>query len=770
MAAFDVDVPEVNPHYVDSQPIKPFQLMSSTAENIKGISGALTGAIKGSDEIITAYAKDVARQGAEAEQGMFSEALGAARAGINLARLDASTTGNPAAPADKPNNNPGPGVSSTEDLMSTPSGDQLPGELKTLPGKLNNLWGGKASGALTETDYYGRLTAMAKDLRSRFPIGYHDYIDQEISKITGVHPANAYIKSVLSEINSFMVNKNDETKAVQAQFRELSMKGIDTTAIRDHFAATGDVRFAEAAIADRMHTYGIAQDLKARKEAERDYKDVKTDMAQKEFLFHGAIARTNWFEDLNTEFKAKGVQYDNDGNPMLDPNQREMAVGAILKKKNEFVQSLRIMASRPDNANDSFTTLAGPQAVEDHIKALAAPFDDAMNAYTAEKGGRIGREARVVKEVLSNGEFQMLLNPNTQSIAINGNAVRKLFGEKEGDAFLTTQNVPLLWKTPNFLQKKSFAEAPPEQPYALKKANEDAYKLGVKAPAYYNDLIDTLVGQKGLLSNAPDRAKLPLAASIAHPSNVGWLNNIKEDYTDSNGLHHTGRIDAWNKVTDLRVGKEIVRLGMGKDYVDTMSSEFRTGIFQPDMRRLAQIPGESLSGLKFHWDSDHPENGWTVTSNKIDIAGTTGGRMLRHMGVRRDLDPAATELAKTVSHVNEGIAGLVNVAKAAGQDPNRAVLQLFADSGFNLEGKNVEGMPAYMIEAMKATKERKAQEGAAFEALGKPSLGTPVVPSQFQPMPFDTVHFPGPARPLPPVRPEIQNMQYPNQGLVNQAQ
>jgi len=103
-----------------------------------------------------------------------------------------------------------------------------PKEIKELPGKLDALGAARADGKISETDFWGRLAATAKDVRSRYPVLYRPYVDAEIAKKFGTTPANAYIQGMIKDINASLTNSQHERNATLAFIRShIGEEGAD---------------------------------------------------------------------------------------------------------------------------------------------------------------------------------------------------------------------------------------------------------------------------------------------------------------------------------------------------------------------------------------------------------------------------------------------------------------------------------------------------------------------------------------------------------------
>lgn len=94
----------------------------------------------------------------------------------------------------------------------------MPQDLKKLPDQLDALASRRANGNLSNTYYVGQLYQIAKDYRDRFDSpGYHEFIDEQFHRITGIRPANAQIQSLLSDINSYVSQKDTLTNKVLSE-------------------------------------------------------------------------------------------------------------------------------------------------------------------------------------------------------------------------------------------------------------------------------------------------------------------------------------------------------------------------------------------------------------------------------------------------------------------------------------------------------------------------------------------------------------------------
>src|ERR1700721_744825 len=119
--------------------------------------------------------------------------------------------------------------SSAADHPMSLIGGAGPYNVPTAVGNLSHtaetLQGALDSGKISETYYYGQLNSLAKNLRAQYP-GYRDYVDQELARVTGVHPANTYIRSLITDLNRMGEQKTSQIDKDLALGRDGIKEGI----------------------------------------------------------------------------------------------------------------------------------------------------------------------------------------------------------------------------------------------------------------------------------------------------------------------------------------------------------------------------------------------------------------------------------------------------------------------------------------------------------------------------------------------------------------
>jgi len=108
--------------------------------------------------------------------------------------------------------------------------------------RVTSLEQARKQGKISETNYYGRLATLSKQLRSKYP-RYESIVDQTIQSVTGTRPANAYRDALFSEINSIAQSASDQTK-FRRQFEKENSGEIASIFPDDYFQNPDKYDFA----------------------------------------------------------------------------------------------------------------------------------------------------------------------------------------------------------------------------------------------------------------------------------------------------------------------------------------------------------------------------------------------------------------------------------------------------------------------------------------------------------------------------------------------
>ena len=228
MAIFNPQIqPTGVPDYSSySRVVEAPQANKTVGQALSLAGDAIEGGVKLADTWVKADINEEVRQKVETERDKYTAALEAKKAETELLQLKGSGKGDPSL-VDKEDTAPVP-----PSLESGITGATMLGEAN-------------AQGKMNDTMYTARLTAIAKQLRAQYP-GYVDYIDERISKISGMDPANAYYKNLMQDINYA------QAKAAGAANKDLTLA--------DRYLYIPGV----AAVGEEMRTKGVTTENSAR--------------------------------------------------------------------------------------------------------------------------------------------------------------------------------------------------------------------------------------------------------------------------------------------------------------------------------------------------------------------------------------------------------------------------------------------------------------------------------------------------------------------------
>lgn len=109
------------------------------------------------------------------------------------------------------------------EITGTPQ--PLPANATIELDRVNRMNEAYKQGTMSDSYYNSQLVAVTKELRARYP-GYRDEVDAAVSQITGVQPANALRKSLLSDLNANAsaraAGSSDQEKLLQRNATSIS--------------------------------------------------------------------------------------------------------------------------------------------------------------------------------------------------------------------------------------------------------------------------------------------------------------------------------------------------------------------------------------------------------------------------------------------------------------------------------------------------------------------------------------------------------------------
>lgn len=177
-----------------------------------------------------------------------------------------------------------------------PLGRDAPKDVKGLPRTLNTLDSARDNGKLSQTDYDARLTALAKEIRGKYP-GFRQYVDEEFKRVTGRDSANQYIHSVIQDIDSFIAGKQAKRDSLETHLMTNGLKYHGFDVIYGAYKKNPDLNGPMALkwLNENMAADHDTQEYAAESRAQRDSMQVSKEVEDKAFQQYASSSSKHWW-------------------------------------------------------------------------------------------------------------------------------------------------------------------------------------------------------------------------------------------------------------------------------------------------------------------------------------------------------------------------------------------------------------------------------------------------------------------------------------------
>lgn len=630
------------------------------------------------------------------------------------------------------------GTGATADLyMSSQPKQAVPDAIDAGVSKVQALQSALANGKINDTYYDLRLKSAVTQLRSTYP-GFTDYIDQKVSSITGVNPANAYINNLMQDINRAQTTKKS---------------AVDTavdTAMKSGYPQSGAMiqrlqSEGETFLPKFQQWYSQNTELDAsikRKDALR--KDAQGDKAEV-----GEQRKADWTNEvgsnvatnLSSMVKIAGLDQpqnilkmveDGAANPdkYTEAQYKQLGTQLLAQKavlERQLTARMNQTSKDSQGRTYSYASDVGSEQAASTIKSQLGIYDTMADALINKKDASLAfwaanhsqaildqsKDNLLSNETIGNfsakmSNFNELYGPNWTNL-VTTSALRKNIDTRMG-AYLDNDMLDARLGTNSVTMKQHLESVDKLQ-------KQDKISVGMKS-RYIGNLVNIVDDIKN--PNAPDSDKANVIKYIFSPEGQGILRHIKTDYTDPNtGKPVTGKYSVFQRLTSDDVVKEVGRLSksdpsIGKMYKNYLENEAGSQLFYKEMQNLNQFTGHDDLHFKYNTGSGNgPPQIELIPPKNTPAPGPAG------------LAPQAPasqgylfQVQKIVNRVNDGLAGMSRVENGLGGNPNEYILQFLQRSQVDL-GKNWEGLPGKLVDAIAASRSPQRRIEDTFSNLKK---------------------------------------------------
>ncbi len=726
MATFaPIVAPTNDPNYLNySKPISDIQADKSSGMLLTALGEAVEGVAKIGDTITKGVINDEIRTGVEKQRDAFTSAL------VQVADAQAG-----AGVVPNPQSQGAAGIRAPMSLA--PDGENVPAAVKASAQRIQSIGSAlnQNGGKTNDTLYTGAIAALRKQAAVRHP-GYIDYIDQKIAEVSGIQPANAYMRNLLEDINRNATSGKAEVDKAIALGRQYlgydpNMPGY-IEAVRQ--GLPGSIQNLEGRI-NKVAGEKVQFDELERTRKMRDWtkEDASTDQSyqfSKEIRSKAKLAWEGVVEipGLNNPTTIQRLIDDQRAGriSLTDDQNAALLNAATLAKDTWRRQSTNIMRDR--GYTQSIPKKADRDAILDDEGRF---FDDQIEAIKNKEYGTMFGNQRRVTAIQSDTSANLLSDRDMGGYWRAVQATKAIGGDgwanfMQGEAL--KKGVPDNLK--NFIQDtqmKISTPRDPRNPADTRSIYEDIKKAQeAKIPAktkVYDSLIDNVniltmdSPPKGVTQEQFYAAKREITNYMFDPkTNGNLMDRFNKDFTDEQGVHHPGKFAVYDTMTKKSIVDSIWKSkddqSWGK-FRDWQEVSFKK-LFGEELANLNQIAASSP--VKVIWDSD--KHAFRVEPDRKSGITPTGSESA--YGTKtpaRDL--AFEKMQQGVARLNKGLANLSYMHDKEGSDTNAYLMDTMMLMGFSpndrLHGDN---LPQRVIEAIAASKKQNRIEDA-FKAAGQ---------------------------------------------------
>lgn len=703
------------PNYTNiTKPISDVPADKSKALAIATATDALDSGVQVAERIDQDVIKEKTRAGVEA----LRDATTAAYDTTRTALMQGQT--------------PDPAAANVAGLSLMKKTVEVPEALQGGLDRAEDLATARAQGTMKANDtlYTGALNSLAKQLRSEYP-GHKDFIDEQIARISGKNPANAYMDNLLQDVRNLAVGGDATQKKVLSKAFENMGDPSVAIAIRGYQAGLPgayDKLFAATQAAEKAkldHQIIVQQD-------QEDQIAGKVDIGKARFQGQQVAANTV-YRNFNSIIATSGLD-----TKTINTLINESRTGKITTMSPDNWESLaqHLEASRDmvrDNIKQTFnnTGLSGRFARqgEDENKIIDNEmqfYDRAIAAIRDPNKGTFFELQRRAKGLQDNANYQALSGPMGDFLMkskitqdhlgslwmnhVDQLGLQKGYLGRMGDWYNDTTRAAAV---PDDVRKDGVANS---LTYNIKQAKQ-AQARGINFdPRLYDDLVKNV----DLINDAANNiGKDPKAHDIATQlvkymfdpqRNKDFVNQWSRDFTDANGVQHKGYFAYYDMMSSPKVTESIRRLGDAgawDQYKNWQSTNFRQ-LFGNETQALNNIQTNKANPATIHWDPDNQKMYLSFANKPTSSVDANYQRWAQD----------------SVSKLNNGLRNMGYMYKLEGTDPNEGIFSTLMQMNFRpregFEGRNLPKMVTDAINQSQFQPSPEERLRGSFQRLQKP--------------------------------------------------
>lgn len=625
---------------------------------------------------------------------------------------------------------------------TAPQGE-LPMPLQNLDTVVNNLQGALGAGKISNVYYHSRLNTIAKDMRSQYP-GYREYIDEKISSITGINPANAQIQSLLQDINRLQTGADKDYNRAMASLDRLNDLGVpfanvEMARLRQAGNNPEAIAKAEAFVNEQqMRKY----ELDRRKAEREDFKGSQEEKAYKDrqdATYIISDVANNYLKNIRAssgltsvdEIRQRLFEHETGKNVMSGEEATKLGVlmqTYLTQAKDQVAAQFR---QRRADGTSLEASLGGPKAAAEFIDNGFYQLGWISRRLTQNDIPAALYADNVSKAIYSDTKSQVLKEPDMRKILGMQDVIKDMapaFQQRFVERSLVNG---MMEPFKTFLEKNSM-EMMLQQDPRIKVAN-DVIKEAKQAQIPLSSVYSGVIKQAEMIYDnslgtdpGTNKLKAGLAKAFFDQKNLPMLVQFEKESTDELGNVRPGQHSVFNLLTSPVMTSSIKELsktdqgiGLLDNYVNSSSMWFKH-LYTQDLKEISKIQLPKNTTIDFSTNPETGMNQFRVMYKGEDLLKRPAGRYTDYPIADEDYSSRNAQFAATESRqlavsldairrINKGLVNISAVAKTAGTDVAPFLLNTMAESGFSPTGRSFL-IPDSMMRAVTNSKFRKEYE------------------------------------------------------------
>jgi hypothetical protein len=709
MAKFNPDVPQPNdPNYLSYS--RGIEADKSLGTLFSGVGNLFEGAVKGGVKLLESGISEELRNRIHPLRDQHEAGIEATRDAVT--GLQGKTAQ----------------MRATQALLPGQT-DETPPPIEGMSQRVRALEGARANGKVSETYYMGSLNQIAKEFRARYP-GFREYVDKEIKEITGRDPANAYVASMIADINAYTTGRDKDLDRINTFMKQ----NIELPDMDKVIAARNN------GLVDDNYVY---QYVNRNRVGDFQHKKFEQEIQQRK-MSRGEAAHFAGIDSGNEAVKIATNKFNNLTVDIFGTDQKieEIARDALTGKKKytdaqwqgigegvgrarkqaeiEIGEFLNRPVKGPDGRITSRRQLMGEEKTKELITGAMQQWQLVQDAITNKDGGLAYHHATQVQKIEGDEQYNLLHNKTLGGIARLSAAVGKnpVFQQAITEKAIDSRLPSHLKGYVDEVNKRIGTQqgATPGNPVTLKDSMDRLNRTAEENPRMQNDPAVEKARNEILMiplmipnPQIEDEAKVNIINGAFDPKNKGILDNIVRDYT-KDGKSISGRFMAFKRMASADIGAEVMRLdklypqhNLAQKYTDWTETTFRSLV----TKELADF--DSIVA------SQHHEVSWDDKNHRFDI------RFKRPEGAfegglgSRDRENFMSARA-AINRLNLSLEPMKSVAEVSGRNVDAYLLDTLVSARNTGKLEGVSNLPQFLMNAVMASKLAKEKREKAGKA------------------------------------------------------